>query len=187
MTAHIVWDWVADCSRHLMIGWQTVPDIWSCGGKGPVSKTTALMNAYEVKAGMVWYAGETHVWVWGTTKKECYKNPLTFLPLCVCVCVVSGYKAATDAVSQSAAVARRSWCSRRRNERCALCLRLRHSLIKPALQLIRPHVVNYVFIHVARLRLQKGAKVEVQTLLMWIRIVISDTLRSWKWQLIGSS
>jgi len=27
-TAHIVWDWAVDCSR-----------LWSCGGKGPVSKT----------------------------------------------------------------------------------------------------------------------------------------------------
>ena len=32
MTAHIVWDWAADCSRL---------DLWSWGGKGLVSKTAA--------------------------------------------------------------------------------------------------------------------------------------------------
>jgi len=28
-------------TAHIVIGWQTVPDLWSCGGKGPVSETAA--------------------------------------------------------------------------------------------------------------------------------------------------
>ena len=52
MIAHIVWHWR-----------QTVPDLWSCGGKGPVSETTAHPTDNECVGVSAERSCLTRIWI----------------------------------------------------------------------------------------------------------------------------